>query len=72
MIQMNETTEPATDTFTPRPAPPEPTLAKIRITQHGVKARGFTFAKGAVVPDVPYVHADFLFREGKAEILELK
>jgi hypothetical protein len=72
MIHMNEMTEVTEATSKPHPAAPEPTLAKIRITQHGVKARGFTFAKGAVVHDVPYVHADFLFREGKAEILELK
>ena len=58
-------------------APPEasatPTgqVAKIRTLVKGVAARGFTFGAGQIVERVPLVHAEYLVKQGHAEILEV-
>lgn len=46
-------------------------FAKIRIVRTGVKAKGFTFAARAIVSGVPLQHAEYLKRNGEAEILEV-
>lgn len=65
----DETTTPAAaDTKTKKP---DARTARVRILTNGARAKGFTFAAGAVVPGVPLAHAEYLKSQGQAEILEV-
>lgn len=46
--------------------------AKIRITKNGARAKGFTFARDAIVTGVPMVHAEYLKDSSEAEVLEVQ
>jgi len=61
----------AAEADTTVPAPAAEKTARIRVSKTGVQARGFTFAKGAVVSGVPLPHAEYLRDRGEAAILSV-